>query len=433
MLAALLLAALPGDQGRSFAALDVGLERNVLVIVGDDIGADDLEVVMGNGRAPSLEQLGIEGVVFPNAYAQPTCSPTRDGILTSRWGGKLNGKPCDGFTGMEPPLELVTVADLARAAGLATATFGKWHLGAPADGISPLEDAAALQGFDFWCGAGSNLEDCDDAGYSSWYHVHGGTRTHSTAYAPRVYLDDFRAWWTSTEQPRFAIFNSHLAHAPMHRPPAEELPADYPDTETGTLAQVARARFEAMIATLDRHVAEILEVVDPATTLVIFLGDNGTPANVAPPGFAGKAKGTSFDRGIHVPCIVRCPGVAPGVLTRMVSNVDVLPTVAEFLGVQAPLGIEGVSMGAAPNVRAFTKGVEYFTGAGGQLPSSSNAYVRTPAYKYMIVNWHRPPAQWDERFYNLLNDPNETKPLGPSVQPAVQAALRQAVLEALPD
>lgn len=409
LLAPLILAALPLAQGRS-----------VLIIVADDLGQEALLAVQANGFAPTIEKLGADGLVCVNAYGFPTCSPARDGLITSRgWGTRLDGVPCLEVSGDEPALDLQTLADYARKAKLRTALVGKWHLGPNVAG-GPLEEAPIVQGFEVFDGIAANTNDCDSHGYFDWIHVTGGTSTPTTAYLPRVELDAAKAWWWGTKGPKLAVVAFNLPHGPMHRPPAEELPAGYPATTT------PRQLYEAMIATLDRHVAELLSVVDLGETMVVFVGDNGTPGNVAPPGFALKAKGTSYEVGVRVPILVHAPGIQ-GVVTRMVSVADVLPTVAAFLGTPAPKGIVGVSIALPSNVRPWVGGVDYFDSI---APASSTAFVRTERFTFMRRQWHTSTPQ--ELFFDRATDPTESAPLGANSFAAIQSAMRTTLEGILP-
>ena len=112
----------------------------------------------------------------------------------------------------------------------------------------------------------------------------------------------------------------------------------------------------------------------------------------------------------------------------MVHPVDILPTVAEYLGIKPPEGIKGVSMGAPANVRPSIVAIDYFDNV---APASSSACVRTAAYKFMLLDWHT--ATPEERFYRLVADPDETTDLGPNAFKAVQNQMRAALLDALPD
>lgn len=397
-----LIAAAVVDQNPRLSFAPGSTEQNVLVILADDLGFDDLATVSQVGWTPNIDAFSAQGLVCPNAFANPTCSPTRDSLLTSRWGGKLDGTPCLRTSGFEIPLEVLTLPKLVSETH-STRLFGKWHLGRDPAGAIPLEDVPTAYGYGGFDGVLANLIECDSSSYSDWQHVHDGTTTPSTDYEPRVVLDALKAWWSGTSGQKLAVWCPALPHGPMHWPPVEELPDGYPAEPQGA---TQRHKYEAMIAALDRQVGEMLALVDFETTLVIFMGDNGTPSNVAPPGFGGKAKGTAYDRGIHVPCIVAAPGVTPGIVTRMVHPADIMPTVAVYLGLSAPQGIQGVSIGAPANVRAYVVAIDYFDNV---FPVSSAACVRTSSLKLMAKQWHTSSPQW--LFFKLATDPTESNPL----------------------
>src|SRR6185436_15380845 len=110
---------------------------NVLLIVGDDIGNDFIHCYGEHPLAPptpNIDALAADGVLFKNAYASPTCSPTRASILTGRYPFRTGlGEPIKEWL-FEPALELseVTIPEMLNTASpthLDNTAIGKWHLG----------------------------------------------------------------------------------------------------------------------------------------------------------------------------------------------------------------------------------------------------------------------------------------------------------------
>src|SRR5262249_41112018 len=152
----------------------------------------------------------------------------------------------------------------------------------------------------------------------------GGSSELLEVYEPPFIRDELLEWWNRTRGSRLAVWAMSLAHPPIHRPPSEELPPGYPIFLTSV-----RARYESMLASADLHLGQVLTDVDLATTLVIVVGDNGTPPDAAPD--QRRAKGTTFERGIRVPLVVAGPGVPHGTVSdKLVHIVDLLPTILDF-------------------------------------------------------------------------------------------------------
>jgi arylsulfatase A len=143
---------------------------NVIVILTDDQGTADLHIAGATDlQTPHLDALARRGVRFTQFYAAaPVCSPSRAGLLTGRHsvraGMPTNAPAEHGKPGM--PAREVTIAEMLRAAGYATAHVGKWHLG------SSVETIPTAQGFDFSFG---HLVGCID-NYSHFFYWSGPNR-----------------------------------------------------------------------------------------------------------------------------------------------------------------------------------------------------------------------------------------------------------------
>ena len=109
-------------------------QRNILLLIGDDFGIDSLHISNTNTSLAfppisAIELLAKRGIIFSKAYACPTCSPTRSGMLTGRNGwrtGVISPETADNFSSDE-----YTLPEIFEDQGLDynLASFGKWHLG----------------------------------------------------------------------------------------------------------------------------------------------------------------------------------------------------------------------------------------------------------------------------------------------------------------
>lgn len=309
-----------------------GSPPSILVVVADDLGVDELAAYgLGGDPAPTpnVDALVARGVLFENAWATPLCSPTRAALQTGRHGfrtgvGYLVSQRYGGPALPRAELTLPEVLDLGTGGAYAHAAFGKWHLGSDLVGGLRAPNEA---GYHHFAGSMENL-----SSYSDWERVVDGVAATSTEYATTRTVDDALAWIASAPAPWLCYVAFHAPHVPFHAPPAHlhsvDLTGVHPDPR-----QEPRPYYRAMVEALDTELGRLLAAV-PADTTVIFLGDNGTPQQVALPAFQ-PAKGTLQQGGVHVPLVVAGAGVgAPG--TRcgaLVGAVDVLATVAALAGV----------------------------------------------------------------------------------------------------
>jgi arylsulfatase A-like enzyme len=331
--AAMLALAARGEVARS----SPGPAFSVVLVVLDDVAAADLALYGGPVSTPNIEALAGAGVRFDDAYASPTCSPTRRMIQTGHWWATGNGEGCSD--GIEPNTPLASEVFLPEAMPLhSSAIFGKWHLG-----VGPITGqalcAAIEDGYQFHLqGIRGNVQACNGTSYMSWDRVTGRVspptcaEVRSLVYEPRALRDSFISGFPSAPQPSLTVVCCNLAHSPFHVPPPDMLPIGYPPPTT------QRQRFEAMIVAYDRMLAAMLGLVDLQTTVVIVVGDNGTPPQVAPD--PGKAKATSFERGVRVPLVVCGGPVLQGVVSgELVHAVDLWSTIIELGGYSLPTGL----------------------------------------------------------------------------------------------
>ncbi len=178
------------------------------------------------------------------------------------------------------------------------ALFGKWHITSPQDA-----DAPAQHGVDYYDGfLGSNPET-----YDSWSRTVNGTTTTSSAYITSALTDGALAWIGErpADRPWFLWLAHAAPHGPYHVPPAGTF------TVGNTNGRVNQ--YTAMIESLDFEVGRLLSGLDAATranTLVIFVGDNGTPGNVIKDYPSDHGKATLYQGGVRVPMIVSGAGVS---------------------------------------------------------------------------------------------------------------------------
>lgn len=328
-----------GDTGEG-----ASLPPNVLMVVIDDLGVDFLPTYGAEGESipetPTLDTLASDGLRFTSAWSTPLCSPSRAELLTGRYARRFDlGTVIVHTAAFDLPDEAVTLPEQLGDTW-STAFLGKWHLTAGARALTGPND----QGFDHWSGTLGNLgaesspNQRQGLGYWNWERVTDGALEMSTTYATTATVDDAVAQVTTLAEPWFVEVAFHAGHGPFHYPPLKLLHQDWAAGPGGDAH-----KFGAMIEALDTELGRLLDEVDASRTLVMVVGDNGSPQEVVPP----PAKGTTAEAGINVPLIVRGPGVDPGgVVDTPVGLVDLPATILDLAGVEPTESLDGVSLRA---------------------------------------------------------------------------------------
>ena len=323
---------------------------NLVLILADDLGWNDVGF---NGdefyETPHLDRLAREGMIFANAYSGgPNCAPTRASLISGMYaprhmvytpGGKSKIDPRKmrlwvpvqqrfwERTGVTDPISdafeirqaldpsVVSIAEVLKQGGYATARLGKWHVGPD------------TQGFD--------LSSSD-----------GKPGTEKNHYDdPNVTFDLTDVSIDFIKENRHRPFFLYLSHWDVHGPlvARRNLVAKYEEK----LASWTKNKhpynptYAAMVEAVDTSVGGILKTLEELSlaenTLVIFSSDNGgTRVSINQP--LRGVKGSLYEGGVRVPTCMRWPGViAAGTRSLTpITSVDFLPTFAELAGVSLP-------------------------------------------------------------------------------------------------
>lgn len=352
--------AIPIASSTSAFAASPEKRPNIVFILADDLGYGDLGCYGQKMiKTPNIDRLAAAGVRFTDCYAGSTvCAPSRCTLMTGRHTGHARIRS-NGQVPLEP--EDITVAEILKAAGYATGIVGKWGLGEPGTTGIPTR-----QGFDEWFG------------YLNQHHAHNyypdylwkneqkvsfhnlvkdNVATTRAVYSADLFTHEALDFLDRHQrEPFFLYLPFTLPHANNEAgKQGMEVPSDAPYTgETWPQAQKNHA---AMITYLDAQVGKVLarlaDLKLEQNTLVFFSSDNGPHREGgADPEFfdsAGPLRGfkrAMYEGGIRVPMIARYPShIAPGTVSSQVwAFWDVLPTLAEVVGAEAPADIEGLSM-----------------------------------------------------------------------------------------
>lgn len=419
---------------------------NIVMIIVDDLGWRDVGCYGSElYHTPNVDSLAADGLSFSNAYASsPLCTPTRASILTGQTVGRLRittpeghltqvklnprehalGSPGYPMTNPDTanrlPLDSITISQLLKDAGYATAFMGKWHLGydpyIPENyGFDHVVGGRAFPGppppgfFGPWDPAVTNMPvvegspNCDD-----------------------VLGDEAVKFIESKkDEPFFLALWFFNVHAPFQGKP--ELIEKYAPLAADAQYQKS-AIMGAMVETMDQNVGKVQEVLARLgledDTIIIFSSDNGgnmydRPEGVNPTNnFPLKAgKGNNYEGGSRVPLIVKWPGkVAAAEWTDTIAiSYDYFPTLLEVAGVEAPAEavLDGVSLMPAfdgemmerPPVTSMFGHTVLATG------NIANVWVRGEQWK-LLRFFNTGPNQEDTlELYDLSSDPGESNNL----------------------
>ncbi len=342
---------------------------NILFILTDDHGWPTLGCY-GSDKVPTphLDQLASEGVRFTDAYVMPQCTPTRAALLSGQhtarngmwhvigWYGSPWARMSEPAFREQFPREMASLPKTLQAAGYATGMAGKWHLTNNADGnyVSLKPEAAGAYGFDFVAPPGPGSQNEGD----KWVD-------HLTDQT----IDFIRE---HREEPWFFYLAHHTLHGIVSAPP--ELIQKH-RAKGAPEAGMFNATYLAAIEHLDDSIGRLMTALDEMgqrdNTFVVFLADNGgvdtiyqvpnqsgdptdgsVPLRMKAEEFDNAplraGKGSAYEGGIRVPCLVRWPAVVdPGqVCETPVHVVDWMPTLLEAAGVAPAEGhvLDGVSL-----------------------------------------------------------------------------------------
>ena len=393
------------------AAPALGQQPNIVVLLADDVGRDFVGAYgVGNlvPCTPNIDAIADEGLLFRNAWTNPTCSPTRASLLTGRYALR-HGIGITLLT-TEPGLALHEQTIPEMLLGYDSAAFGKWHLHGDLGSTHPNDT-----GFGTYAG---NI-DGQVPSYFDWPKTTNGVVANTTTYAVTDTVNDAVDALATLQEPFFMYVSFNAIHSPFHVPPSSlcssagcetsfcaNLPA-----EPGLFGQ-SRAMMEALDLEVGRFMTE-LEARDPSA-YVIFMGDNGTFGPLSTPPFVQThAKGTMYEGGVGVPLIVKGPGVAVGETNGLVSSTDLFATLAELANIQAT-ATDSVSFvpyftdPLQPSLRETVYSERFFPNHGWPKQTHQQA-LRDTRYKLIRIKGQ------PEQFFDLQEDPFETLNLLPNL------------------
>jgi arylsulfatase A-like enzyme len=346
---------------------------NFILIFADDQGYGDLSCFGSETiKTPNIDRLATEGRKFTSfMVASPVCTPSRSTLMTACYPKRVGMHQHVLFPtstkGLHP--DEYTIADHLKSQGYATACFGKWHLG------HHPEVLPTANGFDTYFGIpySNDMNHPDNKGkpkggpdgmdilwkdpessLTKWktplfedeeiIELPVDQRTVTRRYTQKA-IDFVKA---HRDEPFFVYLPHSMPHIPLY------VPDDVRDPNP-------KHAYINTIEHIDAEVGRLLDTLDELklaeSTYVIYTTDNGPWLSFKHHGGSAgplrDGKGTTFEGGQRVPCLIRGPGIPAGtVCHELTGTIDVLPTVAALIGTSLPgtnqidgLDVSGLWMG----------------------------------------------------------------------------------------
>ncbi|MEM9281289.1 MAG: sulfatase [Verrucomicrobiota bacterium] len=409
--------------------------KNFVIILTDDQGWGDLSCYGSETiETPHLDRMAAEGLRTTSCYvASSVCSPSRAALLTGRMPKRV-GVPNVLFpnstTGLPP--EEITIAEMLKEQGYATAVIGKWHLGHQAQympmnqgfdsffGLPYSNDMSIAKEFDIspdiQFNEGYTMEKLEEdrvrylTHYRDLKDIMPLMRDNTVIEYPvdqktliRLYTEEAINF---IEENREQPFFLYLPHTMPHKPHF---------VEEAFEGSSGAGIFGDIVQHIDWSVGEVLSAIKDngiaGETLVFFCSDNGP----IPEGSAGPMKGnkfSTFEGGMRTPGIFWAPGtVLPGMVSdEIISTLDLFPTIAHYAGVNVPEDrtYDGYNLSdlLEGNTAESPREEIFYYGANTELING----IRVGDWKYQLWGEHPRQRKQDQppKLYNVSKDIGET-------------------------
>lgn len=420
------------------AQAQAATQPNILLIYVDDLGYGDLgsyghPVI----KTPNIDALANGGLRLTNYYAPSAlCSPSRAGLLTGRYPYRSGIKSwipegSDNYLHDEE----ITLAEILKSVGYATAHIGKWHLNS--DLGSDTEPQPTDQGFDYFYG--HNAFQIPTNHNPTNIFRNRVSLGMQNGYTADLYADESIEWIKNRDQdkPFFLYLSMAEPHTTFENP--AEYNQMYSDFTEGTIVPIESGgpvppkdrlvprgpgEYYANITYMDSQLGRVLQALDDLgledDTVVVFASDNGpvtsawlqwyeTNAYGSTGGFRGR-KHFLYEGGIKVPAIIRYPGVTrPGSSSdELVLGTDIFTTLVKIGGGEIPQDrpIDGIDIGPMLGGDSLPdRAVFWSLSSHGELEFA----VRHGSWKLLFDRDHVPRELYDLaedplEFFNLLGE-----------------------------
>ena len=404
---------------------------NILIILADDLGWNDVSYHGSEIKTPNIDKLISSGVELDRFYVQPTCSPTRAELMTGKSAMRLGiTRPISKNQKLGLGLEEKILPQYLKELNYSTYLLGKWHLGSYIPDYFPTR-----RGFDYFYGYLTG-------GIGYWDHTHGGGHDwqrnevglREDGYVTQLIKNDTLKIINDHDftNPIFLNVNFGAPHIPNEAPEESVLKFSYIEDET-------RRLHAAMIHEMDNAIGEIIAALEKENvlknTIVMFASDNGglTPDVKLNPSFLSipkkigvcetknkfgikifqwicenysggssnkplpEGKMSVSEGGIRVPAVIWWPGKFEySKSENFITMMDVLPTILDLINYKNEIEVDGESRVSSLNDNDNSESSKYVVT---NIINDKYAVIEMP---YKLIT----SADGDQ-LYNILDDPSE--------------------------
>ncbi|WP_025740474.1 sulfatase-like hydrolase/transferase [Aquimarina pacifica] len=376
---------------------DINASPNVMLIIADDMGLDASPGYgIGNIKPnmPNLQNMINSGVIFNNVWSNPTCTPTRAGIITGKYGFRTGvTKVGDQLSTTETSLQ--QYIDNNVASPYNHAVIGKWH-------ISNEPTHPNTMGVDYYAG----LLTGSLSSYYDWNITINGATETSTEYNTTQLTDLAIDWVNNQSTPWFLWLSYNAAHTPFHLPPDELHSQGTLSNDDASIDANPIPYYMAMLEAMDSEFGRLLDTMsdtEKENTVFIFVGDNGTPRKVVQEYIGSKGKGTVYQGGINVPMIISGKNVLRKGSTEeaLINTTDLFATIADIVGINSVEINDSKSFKNLLSTTDDTIKREFVFTEIGNDDGGADYAIRNTTHKYILFD------DDTEALYNLSEDPFE--------------------------
>ncbi|KAK6175123.1 hypothetical protein SNE40_013647 [Patella caerulea] len=409
----------------------VARQPNILFIVADDLGWNDIGFRNPDMITPNMDKLANQGVIFESAYVLPVCSPSRAAFMSGIYPFKsgLQHVVIQQRQNVCLPLDIKTLPQHMKQAGYSTHAIGKWHLG-----FCNLNCTPTYRGFDTFLGYYNAKEDYYTHKAGEFFDLHDDER------AAVEYIGQYSAFFFADraqqiirkhdqQKPLFMYLAFQNPHGPV------EVPKKYSDMYPHVMNQ-GRKILSGMVSILDEAIGNITQtLIDQGMyndTLILLTADNGAePINYGNNYPLRGTKHSLWEGGTRVTSFMAGVGLQQTGIkyTGLIHGVDWVPTLLGAAGVPQVSGIDGINhwdsirRNLPSERREFIYNLDDF-----YIPTQGHAAIRVGDWKLILGypgtfdGWYKPmnetedtpfyemtwaPGDKPARLFNIADDPYE--------------------------
>jgi arylsulfatase A-like enzyme len=371
---------------------------NILLIIADDMGRD---ATFGFSEGslkpitPHINSIKNSGITFQNFWSYPTCSPTRASIITGKYGYRTGVKWAgDVLPSTERSLQKYIKEETGSRYN--SAVIGKWHL----SGNNSSLDRSAF-GIDYYAGLmGGGLQN-----YFQWNLTNDQGTNLQSGYSSKIFTDLAMDWVGAQDQPWFLWLAYNAPHTPFHKPPS--IMHNQGELTNYSEGMDPMPYYLAAIEAMDFQIGRLINGLtqeEKDNTIILFMGDNGTPNEVGQSPYPDNAvKGSLYQGGINVPLFVSGKGVQrTGNDYNLLTSTDLFSTIAQLAGVDSDEIHDSKSF---MNLLTADDGQRAFQYSEMESPNASKWAISNGDYKLIVR------ANGAQELYDLVSDPYESENL----------------------